>query len=308
MPSVTSCGTGLIRGSSRDAAAGSCAYSDYRLRLTITMTVDPLHAKKSLGQNFLQDDHYLAKIAAAAKLEPDDQVVEIGPGLGHLTRKIAQQVKRLVVIEIDDRLIAPLRAEFSSIPSVEVVHADALQYDYAALPGTWKVVANLPYYISTAIIQRLIACRGRFTSLVLMLQKEVAYRITAAPGGKEYGFLSVLVQYHTVPRVAFLVPPGAFTPRPKIDSAVVILQIRACPAVSVGDEQLFLQVIKAAFSQRRKTLRNALARLGIARDAMTVVQEVTGIDLGRRAETLSLAEFASLSEAMGGQLTQRPLN
>ena len=263
------------------------------------MSIDPLRAKKSLGQKFLQDAHYLAKIAAAARLGPDDHVVEIGPGLGHLTRKIAEQVKRLIVIELDDRLIAPLREEFSTFPSVEIVHADALDYAYAALPGRWKVVANLPYYISTAIIQRLIACRGTFTSLTLMLQKEVAERIAAAPGGKEYGFLSVLVQYHTIPRVEFLVPPGAFTPRPKVDSAVVTLQVRERPAVPVADETLFVQVIKAAFGQRRKTLRNSLGTLGIARDAMEVVQRMSGIDLGRRAETLSLAEFAALSDAIG---------
>jgi 16S rRNA (adenine1518-N6/adenine1519-N6)-dimethyltransferase len=268
------------------------------------MTDTPLRAKKSLGQNFLHDAHYLAKIVEAARLEPDDLVVEIGPGLADLTREIARRVKRLVVIEIDDRLITLLRAEFSSAPSVEVVHADALDYDYTALPGRWKVVANLPYYISTAIIQRLIACRGTFSTLTVMLQREVAERITAAPGGKEYGYLSVLVQYRTVARVAFLVPPGAFTPRPKVDSAVVTLQVLDQPAVPVANEQLFVQVIKTAFGQRRKTLRNALASLGMKRDALAAVQQVSGIDLGRRAETLDIAAFAALTEAIREQLQQ----
>jgi 16S rRNA (adenine1518-N6/adenine1519-N6)-dimethyltransferase len=217
---------------------------------------------------------------------------------------IAPQVKRLIVIELDDRLIAPLRGEFAAQPIVEVVHADALTYPYDSLPGRWKVVANLPYYISTAIIQRLIACRPTFTSLTLMLQKEVAERIAAAPGGKEYGFLSVLVQYHSIPRLEFLVPPTAFTPRPKVSSAVVTLQVRAQPAVPVADERQFLQVVKAAFGQRRKTLRNSLAPLGLTRNALDAVQQTTGIDLGRRAETLSLGDFASLAEAVRRQTLQ----
>ena len=260
------------------------------------MSIDPLRAKKSLGQNFLQDAHYLAKIAAAARLGPDDHVVEIGPGLGHLTRKIAEQVKRLIVIELDDRLIAPLREEFSTFPSVEIVHADALDYAYAALPGRWKVVANLPYYISTPIIQRLLACRTRFSSLTLMLQKEVAERIAAEPGGKEYGFLSVLVQYAAVPRLEFLVPAGAFTPKPKVGSALVTLTMRAVGTRAAADEELFVRVIKAAFSQRRKTLRNSLSQLGYLREVMDALPDSTGIDLGRRAETLSVDEFIDLAD------------
>lgn len=262
------------------------------------MTDNAFRAKKSLGQNFLHDPHYLAKIISAARLGPDDQVVEIGPGLGHLTRLLAQKAGRLVIIELDDRLIAPLREEFSAMPSVEIIHADALDYDYATLPGVWKVVANLPYYISTAVIQRLLDFSGTFTSLTLMLQKEVAARIAAAPGGKDYGFLSVLVQYRTIPRIEFLVPPGAFTPRPKVDSAVITLQVRERPAATIGDEALFLRVIKAAFGQRRKTLRNALGQLGLSRDALENAQRDSGIDLGRRAETLELIEFAKLSETL----------
>jgi 16S rRNA (adenine1518-N6/adenine1519-N6)-dimethyltransferase len=258
-----------------------------------------LYPKKSLGQNFLKDPHYLGKIVNAAQIGPQDQVLEIGPGLGHLTRALAETGCRLLLLELDDRLIPRLREEFGSRPTVQIVHADALEYDYGGISGTWKVVANLPYYISTPIIQKLIAQRGRFTTLTLMLQKEVAERIAADPSGKEYGFLSVLVQYAAVPRIEFSVPAGAFTPRPKVDSTVLTLSMRARPVTIANDEALFLRVIKAAFSQRRKTLRNSLGQLGYPREVMTAVKDGTEIDLGRRAETLSVSEFCRLANFLG---------
>jgi 16S rRNA (adenine1518-N6/adenine1519-N6)-dimethyltransferase len=259
-----------------------------------------IYPKKSLGQNFLTDPHYLRRIVEAAQFGPADQVIEIGPGLGHLTRELAVRAGKLLIIELDDRLIPRLREEFGASPNIEIVHADALEYDYDALAGKWKVVANLPYYISTPIIQRLISLRSRFSTLTLMLQKEVAERIAASPGGKEYGFLSVLVQYSAVPHLDFIVPAGAFTPRPKVDSAVLTLTMREHPAHTVVDEDLFLRVIKAAFSQRRKTLRNSLSQLGYPREVMDSVPGGTGIDLGRRAETLSVVEFAILANHLGG--------
>jgi 16S rRNA (adenine1518-N6/adenine1519-N6)-dimethyltransferase len=254
-----------------------------------------IQPKKSLGQNFLKDPHYLGKIVDAARIGPRDQVLEIGPGLGHLTRALADTGCTLLLLELDDRLIPRLNEEFGHRPTVRIVHADALEYDYAGLSGTWKVVANLPYYISTAIIQRLIAQRGTFTTLTLMLQKEVAERIAAGPGGKEYGFLSVLVQYAAVPRLEFTVPAGAFTPQPKVDSTVLTLTMRNRPETVADDEALFQRVIKAAFSQRRKTLRNSLGQLGYQREIMGAVLDETGIDLGRRAETLSVSEFCRLA-------------
>jgi 16S rRNA (adenine1518-N6/adenine1519-N6)-dimethyltransferase len=259
------------------------------------MSIENLYPKKSLGQNFLKDPHYLGKIVDAAQVGPRDQVIEIGPGLGHLTRALADTGCKLLILELDDRLIPRLHDEFASRPMIQVVHADALEYDYSGLSGTWKVVANLPYYISTAIIQKLVAQRGRFTTLTLMLQKEVAERIAADPGGKEYGFLSVLVQYAAVPRLEFSVPAGAFTPRPKVDSTVLTLTMRERPETVAIDEALFLRVIKAAFSQRRKTLRNSLGQLGYPGELMGAVKEGTGIDLGRRAETLSVPEFCRLA-------------
>jgi 16S rRNA (adenine1518-N6/adenine1519-N6)-dimethyltransferase len=257
-----------------------------------------IRAKKSLGQNFLRDPHYLNRIADAAQVEPGDQVLEIGPGLGHLTAVLAHRARKVLAIEVDERLIPHLRDEFAAIPNFELLHADALEYDYASLNGRWKVVANLPYYISTPIIQKLIVHREKFISLTLMLQKEVAERIASPPGGKEYGYLSVLVQFYTVARIEFKVPPGAFTPSPEVDSVVITLTLRERPAVMVRDEAFFVRVIKAAFSQRRKTLRNALKQLEAPQDRMASVLKSAGIDLGRRAETLTVEEFGRLADCL----------
>jgi 16S rRNA (adenine1518-N6/adenine1519-N6)-dimethyltransferase len=256
--------------------------------------------KKSLGQNFLKDPHYRNKIVAAARVGPDDNVLEIGPGLGHLTRVLAEKAKKALAIELDERLIPILRKEFGECQNVEIIKGDALEYSYEALNGRWKVVANLPYYVSTPIIQILLAEREKFTSLTLMLQKEVAERISAPPGGKEYGYLSVLVQLYAEPRMEFIVPAEAFSPKPEVDSAVITLTVRDHPAVTLTDEDFFLQVVKAAFSQRRKTLRNSLKQLGIAKERMGAVRDETGIDLGRRAETLTVQEFGRLADFLRG--------
>ncbi len=255
-----------------------------------------IRPKKSLGQNFLKDPHYLAKIVDAAHIAGSDQVLEIGAGRGHLTRLLAERAGKVLALELDHRLIPLLRREFPPDKNVEIVAGDALEFPYEALPGTWKVVANLPYYISTPIIQKLIAHRAKFSSLTLMLQKEVADRIASPPGSKEYGFLSVLVQLYARPALAFTVPPGAFTPKPDVDSAVIILALRDHPSVPLRDEGFFMQVVKAAFSQRRKTLRNALKQLDIPGEKMDAVLRMTGIDLGRRAETLTVQEFGRLSD------------
>jgi 16S rRNA (adenine1518-N6/adenine1519-N6)-dimethyltransferase len=262
--------------------------------------MNAIRAKKSLGQNFLKDPHYLRRIADAAQVGPEDHVLEIGPGLGHLTRVLTGMAKNVLAIEVDDRLIPLLQNEFCSVQNLELLHADALEYDFGMLKGRWKVVANLPYYISTPIIQKLISHRHKFISLTLMLQKEVAERLAAPPGGKEYGYLSVLVQYHAVPRIEFKVPPGAFMPQPEVDSVVLTLLMRDQPAVVVADEEFFIRVIKAAFSQRRKTLRNSLKQLDISREKMEAVVSETGLDLGRRAETLTVEEFGKLADYLRG--------
>jgi 16S rRNA (adenine1518-N6/adenine1519-N6)-dimethyltransferase len=258
--------------------------------------IDFIPAKKSLGQNFLRDPHYLNRIADAAQVGLTDQVLEIGPGLGHLTTVLTLRAKKVLAIEVDDRLIPHLQSKFSTCWNFELIHADALEYDYGSLNNRWKVVANLPYYISTPIIQKLIVHRDKFISLTLMLQKEVAERIAAPPGGREYGYLSVLVQFYSDPRIEFKVPPGAFSPSPEVDSVVITLTLRDQPAVMVRDEAFFIRVIKAAFSQRRKTLRNSLKQLEAPKDRMDAVFNSTGIDLGRRAETLSVEEFGKLAD------------
>jgi len=254
-----------------------------------------IRAKKSLGQNFLKDMHYLHKIADAARIGPEDQVLEVGPGLGHLTRVLAARAKKVLALELDERLIPQLQGDFSMLHNVEIVQADAVKYPYESLSPRWKVVANLPYYISTPIIQRLIACRDKFTTLTLMLQQEVAERIASPPGSKAYGYLSVLVQLYAEPRIEFMVPPGAFTPVPEVDSAVITLTIRDHPAVAV-DEVFFVRLIKAAFSQRRKTLRNALKQLDAPSAKLETALSKTGIDLSRRAETLTVQEFGLLAD------------
>ncbi len=255
-----------------------------------------IRAKKSLGQHFLRDPHFLGRIADSAQIGPEDSVLEIGPGLGHLTRILAARARSVLALELDERLIPILQADFAEVRNVQIIHADALLFPYETLSGIWRVVANLPYYISTPIIQTLIGHRERFTSLTLLLQKEVAERIASPPGAKEYGYLSVLAQLYTHPRIEFTVPPGAFSPRPEVDSAVITLGIRDAPAAPVQNEDFFFRVVKAAFSQRRKTLRNALKQLELSHEKTESVFERTGIDLRRRAETLSVKDFARLAD------------
>lgn len=257
-----------------------------------------IRPKKSLGQHFLKDRAYLGKIVDAARIGPADRVLEIGPGLGGLTRLLAARAERVLALELDDRLIGVLRDDFAGSQNVEIVHGDALTFDYGSLAGPWKVVANLPYYISTPLVQRLIEHRDRFSTLTVMLQKEVAERIAAPPGGKEYGFLSVLVQLYTDPRMEFSVPPGAFSPPPDVESAVITLSVLDRPAAALLDEPFFFRLVKEAFSQRRKTLRNALRRLGLPPLTAEDAARRTGIDLARRPETLSVAEFAALADAL----------
>jgi 16S rRNA (adenine1518-N6/adenine1519-N6)-dimethyltransferase len=248
-------------------------------------------AKKYLGQHFLYNISILRNIARSAQLEPDDLVVEVGPGPGSLTRMLLERVQKVIAIELDDRLSEQLRAEFAGYHHVEVIHGDALEYPYETLPE-FKVVANIPYYITTPLIFRFLDSRKNLKSMTLTIQKEVAERIVARPGGKDYGVLSIMVQYHATPHLEFIIPREAFRPVPKVDSAVVHIKILDAPSVSVEDEKFFFRVVKAAFSQRRKMLSNSLK--GIRRDAKEWLAEA-GIDPKRRPETLSIEEFANLA-------------
>ena len=248
-------------------------------------------AKKSLGQNFLFDPAILGRIIEAASIGPDDTIVEIGPGPGRLTTLLSKVAKKVVAIELDSDLYIKLQDELAGRENVELVLGDALKYRYDDL-GSFKVVANIPYYITTPIIFSLLAARDNLVSMTLTIQKEVAQRIVANPGTKDYGVLSLAVQYHADPEIKFIIPAGAFRPVPKVDSAVIHIHIRKTPKVIVADEALLFKIIRAGFSQRRKTLSNALKPL------MPDIKDVlidTGIDTGRRGETLSMDEFAILA-------------
>jgi 16S rRNA (adenine1518-N6/adenine1519-N6)-dimethyltransferase len=248
--------------------------------------------RKSLGQNFLFDPAILDNIVSAAGITPDDTVVEIGPGPGRLTLLLARVARRVVAIELDPRLYGKLQNELVGRENVELILGDALKYPYGEL-GLFKVVANIPYYITTPLIFKLIESRANLSSMTLTIQKEVAQRIVARPGTKDYGVLSLGVQYHAVPEIKFIIPAGAFRPVPKVDSAVIRMDIRKSPAVKVADEALFFRLIRAGFSQRRKTMSNSLKPLyENIRELLLGI----GIDPGRRAETLSMEEFARLAD------------
>ncbi len=251
-------------------------------------------AKKRLGQNFLFDPSILGRIISVASLSTDDTVVEIGPGHGRLTAMLAACARKVVAIEFDEHLYERLLETLSGYDNIELVHADALKYPYDTL-GDFKVVANIPYYITTPIIFRLIEYKKQLKSMTLMVQREVAQRIVGAPGTKEYGVLSIMVQYYGKPTLEFIVPKGAFRPAPKVDSAVLHIELYKEASVSVKDEKLFFRVVKTAFSQRRKMLLNSLKSI------TTDIREkliLAGIDPTRRPETLSIEEFARLSDEL----------
>jgi 16S rRNA (adenine1518-N6/adenine1519-N6)-dimethyltransferase len=247
--------------------------------------------KKYLGQNFLFDPLTLSRIIGAADIGSEDLIVEIGPGPGRLTRMLAERVGKVVAIELDDKLYERLKGELAGFGNIELIHGDALKYCYEDLPE-FKVVANIPYYITTPIIFRLLNAKGKLKSMTLAVQKEVAERIAAKPGTKAYGVLSLVVQYHAEPCLKFLIPKEAFRPIPKVDSAVVHIRILDKPYVDVRDEKFFFKIIKTAFSQRRKMLSNSLKSV---REDVKEWLIRAGIDPERRPETLSIQEFALLA-------------
>ncbi len=260
--------------------------------------------KKYLGQNFLFDPSLLQRIIEVAHIAPDDTVVEIGPGHGRLTRMLAQRVQKVLAIELDSRLYERLKEEIQAFDNLELVNADALTYPYDSL-GTFKVVANIPYYITTPIIFKLIDSRKNLTSMTLTVQKEVAERIVAVPHTRQYGVLSIAVQYYGKPTLEFIIPKEAFRPVPEVDSAVIHIEMYKKPAVDVQDEKLFFRIVRTAFSQRRKMVYNTLK--GVYADSKTILAAL-GIDPARRPETLSIEEFAKLCEAIKKKMVSAPLN
>ena len=258
-----------------------------------------LRADKKLGQNFLIDENVVRQIVAAAELSEADTVLEVGPGIGTLTQGLAESKARVVAVELDTRLLPVLATTLNGYDNVRVVHGDILKVNIMEEVGapSFKVCANLPYYITTPIIFALLEKRLPMERLVAMVQKEVAERMAAQPGGKEYGALSVAIQYYTEPKIAFIVPPTSFIPAPAVDSAVIVCKRREKPPVEVCDEGLFFRVVKAAFSLRRKMLSNSLKNMGIKSEQVAKWLELAGVDGKRRAETLSLEDFAKLTNS-----------
>ncbi|WP_165005566.1 MULTISPECIES: 16S rRNA (adenine(1518)-N(6)/adenine(1519)-N(6))-dimethyltransferase RsmA [unclassified Enterococcus] len=265
--------------------------------------------KKSLGQNFLTEPNILRKIVETAQINEQTNVIEVGPGIGALTEQLAKHAKQVVAFEIDDRLIPVLADTLSPYPNVTVVNQDILKTDLSTAAAEYfseklplKVVANLPYYITTPIMMHFLESDVVVDEMVVMMQKEVADRISAAPGTKAYGSLSIAVQYYMEASLAFIVPKTVFVPQPNVDSAILKLTRRETPAVEVTDEKAFFRLTKAAFQQRRKTLRNnlqhAYGKDEQTKECLMKSLETAGIDPKRRGETLSLEEFAALSNAM----------
>lgn len=266
-----------------------------------------MRPKRRLGQNFLTGNHYPQRIVDSVRPAPGESILEIGPGEGALTRLLLATGARVTAIEIDPDLVPQLRQKFGDTNRFELLEADALRVDFCRLFAAGsriRVVANLPYYISTPLIQRLIEHRHCIAEMTLMLQREVVERIIAPPGGKEYGYLSVLVQLHAEVASLFDVPPGAFRPAPKVTSSVVRLRLRQTPVVPLISERRFLILAQVLFAQRRKTILNNLragfGRLGIASvERLPDLLELAGLDGRRRAETLSIAELAQLANLLG---------
>ena len=258
-----------------------------------------LRADKKLGQNFLIDENVVHQIVAAAELSEADTVLEVGPGIGTLTPGLAESKARVVAVELDTSLLPVLATTLNGYDNVRVVHGDILKVNIMEEVGapSFKVCANLPYYITTPIIFALLEKCLPMERLVAMVQKEVAERMAAQPGGKEYGALSVAIQYYTEPKIAFIVPPTSFIPAPAVDSAVIVCKRREKPPVEVCDEGLFFRVVKAAFSLRRKMLSNSLKNMGIKSEQVAKWLELAGVDGKRRAETLSLEDFAKLTNS-----------
>jgi len=253
--------------------------------------------RKSLGQHFLTDPGLLARIVDAGEVTQKDTVVEVGPGRGDLTVALARAAGRVIAVEVDERLREPLTRRLREYPNVTLRFEDGLRFPYESLPRPVKVVSNPPYYLATPLLLRLLEAREVVTRIVLTLQKEVAQRVVAAPGSKAYGVLSLAVQLYAEPAIAFAIPRGAFHPRPQVDSAVVVMRVHARPRVPVQDEGFFFKVVRTAFAQRRKTLRNAL-RAAFPLSVLEETLEASAVDGARRAETLSLEEFQRLAACL----------
>lgn len=254
-----------------------------------------LRASKKLGQNFLIDSGVVKKIVDAAEISDGDEVLEIGPGIGTLTQGLLEAGAKVTAVELDKKLPAVLAETLAGYENFKLIQGDILKVDVEKImPPNFKVVANLPYYITTQILLTLLEKKLPVTKIVTMVQKEVAERMTAAPNSKIYGAMTVAVQFRADVKIAFEVPPSAFLPRPEVTSAVVVCDVRESP-LKVNDENYFIKVVRAAFGQRRKTLINSLIGAGFNREKILSALEVANIQSKLRAENLSIEDFVNLS-------------
>jgi len=256
--------------------------------------------KRYLGQYYLLDPAILLRIIDAAQLTRHDLVVEIGPGPGRLTKLLAEAAGKVIAIELDEELYDRLKTKFETCQNIELIHGDALDFPYNELPA-FKVVSNIPYYITTPIIFRLLEKARNLKSMTLTVQKEVGERIVAEPGGKTYGVLSLMVQYFGNPMLKFGISRKAFKPVPKVDSVVIVIELYDNPPVQVADKELFFSIIRTAFSQRRKMLSNALK--SVHYDSRQLCERAE-INPQRRPETLDMEEFARLANVLSNERQQ----
>ncbi len=258
-----------------------------------------IHMSKKLGQNFLISRRVVDDIVKAAQLEPGEPVLEVGPGIGTLTQGLAQSGADVTAVELDRRLLDVLDHTLEGYDNVRIIHGDILKVNIPEIMNhkPFKVVANLPYYITTPIIMSLLEMKLPIERLVVMVQKEVAQRMVATPGTKAYGALSVAVQYYTEPEIVLDVLPKSFLPAPEVTSSVVRCKLRKEPPVSVADEAILFRVIKAAFAQRRKTFSNTMKTTGLKKEEIEAILNRAQIDGNRRGETFDLQEFAHIANA-----------
>jgi len=269
-----------------------------------------LRLTKSLGQNFLNDENIVKKIVDAADLDKDTLVVEIGPGIGSMTRELAQRSAGVAAIEIDKHLIPALHDNLSEYTNIDIINNDVMKADITAIISehmvkynakSVKVVANLPYYITTPIIMRFLEEVSGVDAMVFMVQKEVAQRMVSGPGTKDYGALSVAVQFYCKPQILFDVPPHCFIPQPEVHSTIIRLDILKEPSVKVDDKELYFKIVKASFGQRRKTLVNSLSNAGFLKkdkEQLKRILEDMGLKENVRGEVLSVQQFGELSNLL----------
>jgi 16S rRNA (adenine1518-N6/adenine1519-N6)-dimethyltransferase len=265
-----------------------------------------IHPAKRFGQSFLEDQNIIKKIINMSDINDDDVVVEIGAGLGLMTDCLVSKAKKVIAVDIDKRMIDVLQDRFKNKPQVEIVQGDILSYNFSVCQaehasGKLRIIGNIPYNISTQILFRLLEFHRHIFSMVLMFQKEVADRIMASPGSKEYGIPSVIISMYGMPSQIMTVPASCFYPKPKVISAVIKIIMREKPLVDLADDDFFYKVVKIAFSKRRKTILNNLRSAdlpGNSEEKINAVLKKVGIDRNRRGETLSVEEFGRLSNAL----------